>query len=154
METWEQQLTEILEKEETLLQAILDEARLKTVALKSADIKSLGDIVNIEQPLAMRLEAAERKRRDIMDDAGLGGLSLSELTCRVNGDYSDKLEKRLKSMSQILLGLKRINALNIELTRSRLEFYDYLRGAGRQGYENDGRVRQPHRSRAVIDRKA
>jgi flagellar biosynthesis/type III secretory pathway chaperone len=154
MGAWAQDLLSILEKEESLLSRISDEARLKTAALKTGDIAGLDKIVNIEQPLSLQLAAAEQKRRALLEGNGKGTLTLSEVAGLAGDEYRDKLKEQLKSLTRVTMSLKRVNALNIELTRSRLEFYNYLRGPGRAVYENDGRVREAVGSTGIIDRKA
>jgi flagellar biosynthesis/type III secretory pathway chaperone len=154
MVAWEQQLSEILEREDSILSRISNEARLKTDALKNGDIVRLDSIVNREQPLALQLQAAEQKRRSLLEDNGLSSQTLSELSERAVPGYKDKLKNQLKSMLQASLRLKRINDLNAELTRTRLEFYNYLRGPGEAEYENNGKVKEVTAANALIDRKA
>jgi flagellar biosynthesis/type III secretory pathway chaperone len=154
MEGWAQQLEAILEKEEAILSRISEEARLKTDALKTGDIAVIDEIVNREQPLVLRLKAAEQARLRLLEKAGLSGLTLGELTRRAGAEDGERLGRRLGSMSKLSGGLKRVNTLNAELTRARLEFYSFLRGNGGFVYENNGRAAEYPKARGLIDTNA
>ena len=153
MGDWIGSIEEILDKERALLDGLLIEAQLKTGALKTGDIAEIDKIVNREQPLLLQLNAAEQQRLRLLEKEGFAGVSLSKLCSFAEDDHKAELKSRLQEMAGILRDLKRINALNSELTRARLEFYQFLSGAGRQGYENDGKPRVAGGS-VLIDKKA
>lgn len=154
MSTWAEELLEILEKEEFLIDRITDEAIRKTDALKTGDIKGIDRIVNAEQPLALQFAAAERNRCRLLSANGLEAFTLSELTGKTDTESAEKLKKKLNSITKISKRLKRVNTLNIELTRARIEFYNHIRGSSRTVYENNGRMRKVVENTAIMDRKA
>ena len=152
MEKWPNELSDILEKEESVLSEILNESRQKTEALRTADIPSLDGIVNREQALALQLQALESKREKFCKEHGLAGLTLSEIITRAGDDCRETLSGRLKVMSGLESELKRKNDLNSQLTQSRLTFYNFF-FRNEKVYENDGRAKKSASGNALIDQR-
>lgn len=154
MADWAADLTVILEQEYALMSRIVDEARLKTNALKSADIAQIDKIVSREQPLTMQFSSAEEKRLRLLQKNGLERKTLRELLEPAGAEYRQKLKDQLNALTELSRELREINALNGELTQTRLEFYNYLLGAQKTTYENNGKARHDEAKLSLMDRKA
>jgi hypothetical protein len=152
MENWAAELLEILQKEEALLNSILNKAVLKTDALKTGDVNGIDAIVNHEQPLVLQVQAAENKRLALLKKFKLEEFPLSELAVMAGEDYEGCFTQLLSSMNDICENLKKRNGLNSELTKARLEFYNFLKGSETL-YENDGRKKQSSSKLGLMDKK-
>jgi len=152
MENWAAELLEILQKEEALLNSILNKAVLKTDALKTGNVNGIDAIVNHEQPLILQVQAAENKRLALLKRYKLEKFSLSELAAMAGEDYEGCFAQLLSSMNDICENLKKRNGLNSELTKARLEFYNFLKGSETL-YENDGRKKQSSSKLGLMDKK-
>lgn len=155
MALWEQELVQSLEKEKELLISLEKCSRQKTGIITKGDIETLNVILGREQPLVLRLQAAESKRLDIMKKYNLGGATLSEVAKKAQGNYKEIFMAQLKTITGITEKLKRTNSLNSELTKSRLEFYGKLHAMViKPLYGNDGTAsQQPHKGIGLIDQK-
>jgi hypothetical protein len=152
MENWAAELLEILQKEEALLNSILNKAVLKTDALKTGNVNGIDAIVNHEQPLVLQVQAAENKRLALLKKFKLEEFPLSELAVMAGEDYEGCFTQLLSSMNDICENLKKRNGLNSELTKARLEFYNFLKGSETL-YENDGRKKQSSSKLGLMDKK-
>lgn len=155
MASWEQELSKALKKEKDILSSLENYSRQKTDVIVKGDAEALGRIVGKEQPLALEFRAAENTRIEIMKKASLEGASLSEAAARAGEEYKEELLESLSTLSAITQKLKKKNALNNELTKSRLEFYARLRAViEKPMYGKNGMVANGSAGgKGLIDRK-
>ena len=155
MVTWESELSQLLEREQALLEGISECESQKTDILAEGDVDSLNKMINREQPLSIQCQAAETRRLALMNKYKLSGKTFREICRLADEEYKNVLEAQHESLSKIANKLKTTNKLNNELTKTRLEFYGRVRSMiSRPVYGYDGTVeKQGQGGRSLIDRK-
>lgn len=152
--SWENQLTQILEKERSLLDQICKCSKEKTGLLAKGDVDGISKIVSKEQTLSLLMQAAEKKRLSLIRENRLSGRTLREICALADSENKDILESQLQSLCNSIQELKKTNDFNNELTKTRLEFYGKLRALYSQsvyGYSKEVKAEVPHES-GIIDR--
>jgi alpha-D-ribose 1-methylphosphonate 5-triphosphate synthase subunit PhnI len=87
----------------------------------AGDVVKLDEIVLNEQSYVMKMESQDLKRERILTEAGLIGMTLSEIIAdQAEGDYVDAFCQIYSELSDIIFKLKKVNALNQRLTKERL----------------------------------
>lgn len=155
MVTWERELAYLLEKESTLLNSLEECSEQKTGMLANGDVDALSKAVSKEQTLSLRFQAMETQRAALLKKYHMENKTLRE-SCRfADKEYKDVLESELESLCVVAKKLKKTNAFNNELTKSRLEFYGKVRAAiTKPVYGYDGAASQKSQgSSSLIDRK-
>lgn len=127
MANWEQNLSQLLKREEELLTELKNCSDQKTGVLVKGDVDGLDRIVNKEQTLTLRLQAAEKQRQMLLKKNGMSGKKLRDICSVADEQYKEILVSQLESLNEIIDKLKDKNEFNGELTKSRLEFYGKMR---------------------------
>lgn len=155
MATWERELLRLLDSEKELLSTLCECAEEKTPMLVKGNVDGISRMINREQPLSLRCQAAEAERAALLEQNRLKGKTLRELCLVADNQYKGLLEMRFKELVAVVKRLRKRNELNSQLTRSRLEFYGKLRAlVSRPAYGYDGLAQQYSRAgRGIIDRK-
>lgn len=125
MRTWAEELEISLEKEEQIVRSLLEQARLKTPALQVGNITALGEIVNREQPLVLRLQSVWDSRKALLAANGIAGQTLRDVIGQVPS-AGQALSRRRESLYAAALELRHTNERNHALASSRFEQYDHL----------------------------
>ncbi|WP_309244916.1 flagellar protein FlgN [Bacillus sp. WMMC1349] len=118
----------------------------KTEALKNNEIKLLSEIVTKEQKYVQAIEETERMRIEATA-ACLGHSDATINNCISEAEDSEKpvLEQLFTKLSQLLIRLKDVNALNKQLTFQSLQFisltFDML--LPKEGNTNYGKPQEP-----------
>lgn len=151
---WETELVNLLEKERKILTRFMDIAHQKTEALTGGNISEIDKFVNIEQPLVVQMSALESGRISLLGKKNFQGLTLSQLVEK-SGQKKSELLELFDSMNSLVSELRAANDLNSNITKSRIEFYNFLSGKKQKKnlYENSGRVKGVTEKTGLIDRK-
>jgi flagellar biosynthesis/type III secretory pathway chaperone len=156
MESWEKELITALEKEQKILEELSSVAESKTELLVSGNLEGLDKVLAVEQPLAIKLQLAEKNRLELLEKAGLSDLTLSRIAEKAGGQTETVLRGYVKTLSELSEKLKTVNELNMKITADRLEFYRKLTAAAADPtvYEVDGKIRGEQDNLGIIDKKA
>lgn len=153
MENWKDELKTVLESERNLLNELTKLAEDERGMIIRGDVEHMSGCLNEQMPLLMQLEQMEDRRLRVLEKAGFGADTLSEVAKRA-GDAREEFMTLLDSMGGISESLKRLNELNGRLVRSRLELYEAMRCGSRVTYGVDGVPEQKQQIRGLIDQKA
>lgn len=155
MRTWKQELEEALEKEETVVRALLVQASLKTPALQVGNIAELDAIVNREQPLVIQLQNIQDARERLLSQNGLSGKTLREII-EQTPDGWEQLSRRRDTLKTAASKLQSLNRQNNAIARSHLEQYDRLVKSLKPSqaiYTNSGAASDSKAGQTFIDQK-
>ncbi len=152
---WERELAQILERERTLISELADCSKQKTDMLASGDLDRLSKMLNKEQPLTLQCQAIESQRLSILKKYKLDGKTLKEICQMADKENKELLETKLEELNDVIKEFKKTNALNKELTKSRLEFYGKMKALfTKPVYGYNGSISQKSNEGAsLIDRK-
>lgn len=127
MAYWEQNLSQLLEREEALLTELENCSEQKTGTLVKGDVDGLDKIVGKEQTLTLQLQAVEKQRQTLLKKNRMSGRKLRDICSAADEQYKEILASQLESLNEIIKKLKDKNEFNGDLTKSRLEFYGKMR---------------------------
>lgn len=156
MADWVAELTAAIEKENEILDTLAELAESKTGALKAGDTVQIDSVVNREQPLVRQLDDLEVDRLRLLKNKGMQSMPLSQLAELAGEQAKPELLSYLDKMTTSAKRLKEANETNSIITRSRLEFYEFLSGAGagkKNIYGNSGRVSGMNSKPGLFDTK-
>jgi flagellar biosynthesis/type III secretory pathway chaperone len=154
MEVWADELAKAIQIECEVLNELSETAEKKTDIIINGDVILLDNILNYEQPLLMQLENIEQARQNILKQAEMESLTISEIAEKTDNAGKDLFLSYLSSFNNISSKLKRSNDLNNKLVRSRLDLYEQLRGIQNgKTYVSGGKVMEPPVKPNMIDKK-
>ena len=153
---WAEMLAETLQNERDILGRLSDISEQKTDVIAEGDVSRLDGMLSEEQPLIMQLEYMEAERSAVLRQADMEGKTLTEVARKAQDNNRARLLSLLDSFHNVLVKIKTANDINTKLIRSKLEFYDILRGMDRQAglYAAGGKVKESAEAKGYIDKKA
>ncbi|MCG0275603.1 MAG: flagellar protein FlgN [Thermosediminibacteraceae bacterium] len=152
-------VVENLKEQLRIYKELLELSEKKTDILVKGDVKTLGEITDIEQELIVRLGRIEDERMKIVEGIAGGEITLSQLTEKLPDDIRLDLERISGELKEVLLKLQERNEINEKLIRRALEYINFsleiMAGAGRRttGYGADGKTAEKETIK-IIDKKA
>ncbi|TYP50913.1 flagellar protein FlgN [Thermosediminibacter litoriperuensis] len=153
------ELIKNIKKQVEIYKELLGLSQKKTDILVMGDVKTLGEITDLEQELIVRLGRIEDERMKIV--AGIAGeeITVSRLAEKLPEDIKLELERISGELKEVLSKLRDRNEINEKLIRRALEYINYsleiMAGAGKQstGYSADGKTAEKETIR-LIDKRA
>ncbi len=124
---WEQELTQVLKKEEELLSGLAECAERKTDLLAHGKVEEIGALLEREQPLSLELQGQEAVRLELLRQNGFEGLTMRAVASRAQEAFRPLLEAQRSALFELATRVRERNLHNLELTRSRVELYGKLR---------------------------
>jgi flagellar biosynthesis/type III secretory pathway chaperone len=154
MEVWADELARCIRVECEVLNELSKIAENKTDIIIKGDVTLLDNMLNYEQPLLMQLENIEQTRQNILKQAKMANLTISEIAIKTDDAGKDLFLGYLSSFKSISTKLKRSNDLNNKLVRSRLDLYEKLSGMqNSKTYLSGGKASGATAKSALIDKK-
>jgi len=136
-------LTEILDKEASIYEAILKLSREKTDIIVNGKVNELEGITKVEQSMILQLGKLENERERIVEEiaAQLGipaeEVTVSRLEKMLPKDQSAELKDCQQKMTDIINDLRHTNDVNSKLIKNSLDYIDFsvniLTNAGSSG---------------------
>ena len=134
MEKWAQSLIQVLEDEQGIIQKLLEIAGRKKDIVIQKDTAGLDGCLNTERPLLMQMDNLEKRRCDILRDAGMEGMSLRAAADKADAEGRKAMTELLESMRDNFSRLKRENDRNTQLVKEQMRYFNMLEGAMRSCY--------------------
>jgi flagellar biosynthesis/type III secretory pathway chaperone len=154
MEVWADELASAIQVECDVLNELSKIAEKKTDVIIKGDVTLLDNILNYEQPLIMQLENIEQVRQNILKQAQMPNLTISEVAAKTDDPGKSLFLGYLSSFKSISVKLKRSNDLNNKLVRSRLDLYNKLSGIqNSKTYMPGGKETPTSAKSTLIDQK-
>jgi len=116
-----QELSQLLLKQLDLHTKLLDLEKDKKDVLVQGDMSGLDVVLKKEQALIFGSSALEKQRTELASTMGMDGLTLSQIIKEYDGQNKYLLQDRLTGLSRVIEQLKKINGVNSQILKSRLE---------------------------------
>jgi len=136
-------LSEIIDKEKSIYDGILELARKKTDVIVEGKVSELEEITKLEQSMILKLGKLEEEREQVVSEiarqnqAEASGLTLEILVKMAPEPCSKKLRESGKNLENVIKELSKTNTLNSKLIKSSLDYIDFsinvLTGASSAG---------------------
>lgn len=148
-------LTEILDKEAAIYEALLKLSREKTDLIVQGKVTELESITKVEQSMILQLARLEENREKLVEklseELGMDteNITVSELERVLPKDQSEDLAECQNKLTGIFKDLKNSNDLNARLIKNSLDYIDFsvniLSNAGSSGdlYGKSGQSNDP-----------
>ncbi|GGH76700.1 flagellar biosynthesis/type III secretory pathway chaperone [Pullulanibacillus pueri] len=156
-------MIDVLQEMVKIHQAFNRLALVKTEALKTGDIKTLGQTIHQEEPLTQRLSQLETERQKLITENygdGQEAVQLSEVIATVPDELKPVLQGLQEELAREVLSLKQRNELNQQLIKQSLDWVQLNinlldPGARSTTYSRpNATAPQPNRVRSSFDSKA
>lgn len=153
------QLIGNLKNQTELYRELLLLSEKKTDVLVKGDIKTLGEITDVEQEIILRLGKIESERVKIVESLCGGETTAEKLKEILPEEKKKEFDSIAKELKEILLKLQRCNEINEKLIRKALEYINFsielMTSAAKKsaGYDAGGRTSEEETLR-IIDKKA
>lgn len=124
-------LTEILDKEASIYEAILKLSREKTDIIANGKVTELEGITRVEQSMILQLGQLENEREKIVGEiAAQQGTAAEDITISKLGEIlpkeqSEELKNRQQKMTGIINDLRHTNEVNSKLIKNSLDYIDF-----------------------------
>lgn len=157
-------LKDILSKESSLYEEILELSIKKTTIIVEGKVSDLENITKMEQMLIPQIGRLENEREEIVNrlsqimDIPSDDINISELTLRLDDAQSKALKESQINIHSIIEKLKASNDINSKLIRNSLDYIDFSinlfssTGTNDSNYSNSGRVNNS-KKRNFLDMK-
>jgi len=112
-------LVRLIKKQVETQNSLLEIEGQKTSVLARNDIDALSALINLEQPLVMRLEALERRYEELRRELAPGDVSFRQLVDALEPEEGRAVEEGLKELSAVAGRLKRAGSVNMGILTAR-----------------------------------
>ncbi len=125
------QLLDVLKGQLETCRDYLSLLKKKTESLVVGDIKSLDSIVRVEQAILMKMESFDRRRNQLLMNAGLKNITISELIAdHITKEEQPDYQEVFDELSVAIEALRKNSALNERLLKQRLSVVNsFLNGS-------------------------
>ncbi|ADL08338.1 flagella synthesis protein FlgN [Thermosediminibacter oceani] len=153
------ELVENLKRQLEIYEELLGLSEKKTDILVKGDVKTLGEITEIEQELIVRLGRIEEERIKIVAVIAGGEITVSRLEEKLPDNIKMELGRISGELIEVLAKLRDRNQINEKLIQRALEYINYsieiIAGVGKEatGYGADGKTAEKETIR-LIDKRA
>ncbi|KXG78812.1 hypothetical protein AN618_01500 [Fervidicola ferrireducens] len=153
------QLIGNLKNQTELYRELLSLSEKKTDVLVKGDVKTLGEITDVEQEMILKLGKMESERMKIAQSLCGGETTAEKLKEILPEEKKKEFDRIAEELKEILLKLQHRNEINEKLIRRALEYINFsielMTSAAKKatGYDAGGRTSEEETLR-IIDRKA
>lgn len=112
---------EFMEQYADFISYMESEEQNKLDALLSYNIKKIEQSIASQQAVGKRLEALEKRRMSLQEEAGLGELTFKEILEKVEGGDREKLSELFARFTKSIDHVKYLNSKSIELVKMNLK---------------------------------